>query len=553
MFTKNFGLRTIQFAVLALLLAIPFAVSGQVTTATIVGTVTDPGGAVVPSAQVTARNADTGLTRTVSSNDEGSYRIEFLPVGKYSVEVALAGFKKALVSDIVLQVNDTARVDISLTVGQVSETVTIAESAAPAINTSTAEIGRTIQSAEITQLPLVERNVYTLLDLTPGVQSNNNGVATASTGTSTFILGYPEQRTLINGGTDGGTGSVNYYLDGGTNMTNLRNTGNILPNPDAIQEFRVQTNSYNAEYGRYASGVINVLTKSGTNQFHGSAFEFLRNTVFNANDWGSTLPRAPFHRNQIEATLGGPIKHDKDFSYFNTGGTSTTKAGSPNVPWSLQDSTWRQHSVNASDVWILSAAKINQVWLTFSRNFGGRINRPATSLTDLGSAFVIQGTPNLPQITVTGYFTLGQQIGGPTAGTNFYSARDVFSWIKGSHSLKLGGEISLNKDIQQTLLNNYGVFTFNAGATARVAAPPVTAAAGNAFADFLIGIPSAVSQDAPVTGYTNSWYTALFVQDDFKVHPRLTLNLGLRWDVQTAPTDPYNRVVNYVPGQKSVA
>src|SRR5437763_3026126 len=656
MFTKNFGLRTIQFAVLALLLAIPFAVSGQVTTATIVGTVTDPGGAVVPSAQVTARNADTGLTRTAASNDEGSYRIEFLPVGKYSVEVALAGFKKALVSDIVLQVNDTARVDISLTVGQVSETVTIAESASPAINTSTAEIGRTIQSAEISSLPLVERNVYTLLDLTPGVQSNNNGVATASTGTSTFILGYPEQRTLINGGTDGGTGSVNYYLDGGINMTNLRNTGNILPNPDAIQEFRVQTNSYNAEYGRYASGVINVLTKSGTNQFHGSGFEYLRNTLFNANDWGSTLARAPFHRNQFGATLGGPIKHDKAFfffsssglrqatstflsgarvptaldrignftasatkptdpannapficagvtnvicpnrldpvamkiintyiplsnvtlsngnagwqgnlptpynfneylgkvdyqlndahrltvSYFNTGGTSTTKAGNPNLPWSLQDSTWRQHSVNASDVWILSSAEINQVWLTYSRNFGGRINRPAISLTDLGSSFFIQGTPNLPQITVTGYFTLGEQIGGPVAGTNFYSGRDVFSWIKGRHSLKLGGEISLNKDIQQTLLNNYGVFTFNNGTTK------------NALSDFLIGIPSAVSQDAPVTGYTNSWFTALFAQDDFKVRSRLTLNLGLRWDVQTAPTDPLNRVVNYVPGQKSV-
>src|SRR2546421_695514 len=657
MFTgKTFGLRTIQFAIVALLLAIPLTALAQVTSGTIVGTVTDPGGASVPGAQVMARSLDTGLTRTVTSSDAGTYRIEFLPVGKYSVEVTYTGFKKALVSDIVLQVNDTARVDVALNVGQVSETVTISEMATPAVNTSTSEIARTIQSAEITSLPLVERNVYTLLDLTPGVQSNNNGIAAASTGTSTFILGYPEQRTLINGGTDGGTGSVNYYLDGGINMTNLRNTGNILPNPDAIQEFRVQTNSYNAEYGRYASGVINVLTKSGTNQVHGSAFEFLRNTVFNANDWGSTLARAPFHRNQFGGTLGGPIKHDRAFffvsysgprqatstflsgarvptalerignftasatkptdpannapfvcagvtnvicpnrldpvamkiintyiplsnvtlsngnagwqgnlptpynfneylgkvdyqlndthrltvSYFNTGGTSTTKAGSPNVPWSLQSSTWRQHSINASDVWILSSAKINQVWLTYSRNFGGRINRPAISLTDLGSSFFIQGTPNLPQITVTGYFTLGEQIGGPIAGTNFYSGRDVFSWIKGNHSLKLGGEISLNKDIQQTLLNNYGVFTFNNGTTK------------NALSDFLIGIPSAVSQDAPVTGYTNSWFTALFVQDDFKIRSRLTLNLGLRWDVQTAPTDPLNRVVNYVPGQKSV-
>src|SRR5437764_15058117 len=107
MFTKNFGLRTIQFAVLALLLAIPLAVSGQVTTATIVGTVTDPGGAIVPGAQVTARNADTGLNRTVASNDEGSYRIEFMPVGKYSIEDAFAGFKKTVVRDIVVLVDDT--------------------------------------------------------------------------------------------------------------------------------------------------------------------------------------------------------------------------------------------------------------------------------------------------------------------------------------------------------------------------------------------------------------------------------------------------------------
>jgi len=669
MFTgRTFGLRSIRFAVIALLLSIPLVATGQVTTATMVGTVTDPGGAKVPGAQVMARNVDTGLSRTVTTNDEGDYRIEFLPIGKYTVEVTLAGFKKALLSDVVLQVNETGRVDVALSVGQVSETVTISEMATPAVNTSTSEIARTIQSAEIVSLPLVERNVYTFLDLTPGVQSNNNGVATASTGTSTFILGYPEQRTLINGGTDGGTGSVNYYLDGGINMTNLRNTGNILPNPDAIQEFKVQTNSYNAEYGRYASGVINVIIKSGSNQFHGSAFEFLRNDKFNANDWGSTLAKAPYHRNQFGGTVGGPIKKDKAFffasyaglrqatstflsgarvptalertgnftasatkptdpatngpfvcngvqnvicpnrqdvvavkiindfiptsnitlsngnagwqgnistpynfdeylgkvdyqlnqahrlnvSYFNTGGTSRTRGGSGNLPWSFQDSTWRQHSVNVSDVWILSSSKVNQAWLTFSRNFGGRINTPATSLTDLGSQFTIQGTPNLPQITVTGYFTLGQQIGGPTAGTNFYAARDIFSWIKGKHSLKLGGEISLNKDIQQTLLNNYGVFTFNANSTARVAGGGVTAAAGNAFADFLIGIPSAVSQDAPVTGYTNTWYSALFIQDDFKAHPRVTLNLGLRWDVQTAPTDPLNRVVNYEPGKKSV-
>lgn len=647
----------IQFAILALLFAFPLAAAAQVTTATIVGSISDSSGAILPGAQVTARNVDTGLTRTVISGEDGAYRFEFLPVGNYVVEVTANGLQKTTRGGIVLQVNDTVRVDVSLTIGKVTEVVTITE-APPAVNTSNAEVGRTIQSAEITSLPLVDRNVYTLLDLTPGVQSNNNGVAAASTGTSSFILGFPEQRTLINGGTDGGAGSVNYYLDGGANMTNLRNTGNILPNPDAIQEFRVQTNSYNAEYGRFANGIINVLTKSGTNKYNGSLFEFLRNDIFNANDWGSQLDKAPLRRNQFGGTVGGPIKRDKTFfffsysglrqitstflngatvptaleragdfsasatkptdpatgrtfvcnggagvicpnrldpvamkiindfiptsnvagsrwqgnvsspfdsdeflakvdhqfndgrrltfNYFTTAGSNTVRAGNGNLPWASQQFNWRQHNLNLSDVWVISPNKINQAWLTYTRNFGGRLNLPQTSLGDLGSAFTIQGTPSLPQITVSGIFTLSNSIGGPTAGTNFYSIRDVFSWTKGRHSLRLGGELSLNKDIQETLLNNYGVFTFNGGATRNAGGTN-----GNALADFLIGIPSAITQDSPVTGYTNTWYTALFAQDDFRIHPRLTLNLGLRWDVQTPPTDPFNRVVNYVPGQKS--
>ena len=193
---------------------------------------------------------DTGFTRTVPANEVGAYRLEFLPIGRYVVEVSLSGFKTAVRSGIVLNVNDTARVDAALSLGGVAETVNV-EGASPDVNTTTSDISRTIDAVAIQSLPIVDRNVYSLLDLTPGVQSNNNGVASASAATSSLVLGYPEQRTLINGGADGGTGSVNYYLDGGINMTGLRNTGNILPNPDAIQEFKVQTNSYNAEYGRF--------------------------------------------------------------------------------------------------------------------------------------------------------------------------------------------------------------------------------------------------------------------------------------------------------------
>ena len=241
----------------------------------------------------------------------GNYVIEVTPTG---------GFKRAYRDAIVLRVNDTARIDVTLEVGTVDEQVTVT-TAPPDINTSSAELGRTVQSREIENLPLVERNVYALLDLTPGVQSNNTGVATASATTSNLSLGFPEQRTLINGGTDGGTGSVNYYLDGGTNMTNLRNTGNILPAPDAIQEFRVQTNAYNAEFGRFANGIVNVLTKSGTNSFRGSLYEFVRNDEFNAKEWGQhTTAKGPYRRNQFGATIGGPVIKDKTFFFFSYAG-----------------------------------------------------------------------------------------------------------------------------------------------------------------------------------------------------------------------------------------
>ncbi len=380
--------------------------------------------------------------------------------------------------------NDTARVDVSLTVGEVSETVNVTE-APPAINTSSAEIGRTIQATEITNLPLVERNVYALLDLTPGVQSNNNGIASSSTGTSSLVLGFPEQRTLINGGTDSGTGSVNYYLDGGSNMTNLHNTGNILPNPDAIQEFRVQTNSYNAEYRNQFGGTLGspmrrdktffffsysdmrqttstflnnaivptdlerlgnfsasatkptdlannaTFTCNGVsgvicaNRLDPIAVKILNNYIPLANlagsKWQGNGP-SPFDTNEYLAKFDHQLNeaHRLSANYFTTAGANTVKAGIGNLPWASQKFNWRQHNLNLSDVWIMSPSKINQAWLTYTRNFGGRLNLPATSLADLGSAFTIQGTPSLPQITVSGFFTLPNAIiGGPTAGTNF--------------------------------------------------------------------------------------------------------------------------------------
>jgi hypothetical protein len=629
---------------------LPPAAAAQVTSATLVGTVTDQSAAGLPGVSVTARNAETGFSRTVTTGDSGAYRLEFLPIGTYQVEAALSGFKTEVRSGIVLAVNDSVRIDLTLQVGAISETVTVSQER-PLVNTVTADLSKTVDAAAIQSLPIVDRNVYSLLDLTPGVQSNNNGVASASASTSSLVLGYPEQRTLINGGADGGTGSVNYYLDGGINMTGLRNTGNILPNPDAIQEFKVQTNGYNVEYGRFSNGVINVVTKSGTNTLRGSAFEYFRDGKLNARDWGSVTATPPLNRNQYGGTFGGPLTRDRTFffvsysglrqttsaflnnaivptalertgdfsqsktvptdpatgltftcngvtgvicqnrldpvamkivnsyipsanvaggiwqgytespydsneilvkadhqfndthrftgAYFMTSGSNTVNAGTGNLPWAQQQFSWRQHNLNLSETWAIDSHRINQAWFSFNRNLGGRLNLPATGLTDLGSSAIIMGAPSLPQITVSGFFTLSNAIGGPNAGGDFYSGRDVYNWVHGAHSLKLGGELSYNKTVQDTLLNNYGVFSFNGGATK------------NALADFMIGIPNSVSQDAPVTAYWNSWYGAAFLQDDYRVGDRVTLNLGVRWDVQTPGTDPENRFTTYVAGQKS--
>lgn len=653
------------WGIACLLTLVSASMRAQITTATLFGSVTDKTGAAIAGAEVTAKNVDTNFTRTVATSDQGEYRIEFLPIGNYVLETSAKGFSKSIQKGISLGANQIARLDVGMAVGNVTEDVQVTGDA-PLIETGAASIGTTLELNQVVNLPLVDRNVYSLLALTPGVQSSS---ATATI--PSIVLGYPEQRTMINGGVDGGAGSVSYYLDGGINMTGLRNTGNIAPNPDSIQEFRIETNNYKAEFGRFGSGVVNIITKSGTNGFHGSVFEYIRNTNLNAYAWGAdpTQAKPGMHRNAFGATFGGPIAKDKTFFFFSYAGlrmtqdslltgavlptalersgdftqsttmvngvstpvtlrapytgnkisptlfdptalyilnhfipaagtqmvsrtpyntdefllkfdhaltskhqltgsyfeTSGDNANNPsgNVPWSLQIFNWRQHNANVSDTWVISPSKINQVWATYTRLFGGRVNTCAAtavsatactssdlSLYDITHAaapsatniFTPQGTPSLPQITVSGYFTLGQAIGGPVAGTNFYSIRDVFSYTRGHHAFKFGGELSLNKDVQQTLLNNYGTFSFSGSTTART---------GNAFADFLLGLASATNQDSPVTAYDNSWYTAIFAQDDFRIHPRLMLNLGVRWDVQTPPTDPLNREATFVPGVQS--
>jgi hypothetical protein len=300
-----------------------------------VGTVKDQQGALVTTATVKAINVDTGFSRSAPANAYGEYRIDFLPVGKYTIEAVAAGFQRFVQQNLALNVDQTLTVDITLTVGTQSQTITVTE-APPVVNTTDAVLGRTIEPAEIIGLPLVNRNVYSELSLVPGVMANNQSPTSNPSGSPQMTVGIASTAVQVNGSLDSGNGTVAFYLDGGNNITGMRNYGNPAPNPDAIEEFRVETSAFSAQYGQFSAAVISVITKSGTNKFHGGLFEFNRNTDFNAYGWAKVtnpfvtggILKSPYHRNQFGGTVGGPIKHDKAFFFFSYAGLRQVQ-GSP--------------------------------------------------------------------------------------------------------------------------------------------------------------------------------------------------------------------------------
>jgi hypothetical protein len=325
---KKFLLNGMEARFLTLLFLVAGASSmvfSQQITGSIVGTVTDPQGAVVNTATVKATNNDTGFTRSVPTNGYGEFRIDYLPVGTYTVDVAAQNFKKFVQQNIVLTVDQTMTLGVTLEVGTQTESVTVTE-APPIVNTSDAELGRTISPAEIIGLPLVNRNAYAMLSLTPGVMANSMSQQSNANGTPNFVIGLPSTDVQINGSIDGGNPEVSFYLDGGLNINGIRNYGNQLPNPDALEEFRVETSDFSAQYGHMSAAVVTAVTKSGTNQFHGSLFEFNRNTDLNAFPWNAPknaagqFINAPYHRNQFGGAIGGPVKKDKAFFFFSYGG-----------------------------------------------------------------------------------------------------------------------------------------------------------------------------------------------------------------------------------------
>ena len=656
----------------------------QQTTGSIVGTVKDQAGAVVNAATAKATNVETGFSRSAPTNGYGEYRIDYLPVGKYTVELEAAGFRRFVQENIVLNVDQTQTVEITLTVGASTETVEVT-TAPPAVNTSDAVLGRTVEGSEIIGLPLVNRNAYSEISLTPGVMANNNSPTSNPSGSPNFTVGLPSADVQINGSIDGGNPEVAFYLDGGNNITGMRNYGNPAPNPDALQEFRVETSAFGAQYGQFSAAVITVITKSGTNKFHGGLFEFNRNTDFNAFPWtppGSTAIKLPYHRNQFGGNIGGPIKHDKAFFFFSYGGlrqtvgqlltgaivpTAAERLGdftgdtfkvnapgtktqvngtnsSPNcqvatsncvpqalldttianfdnvsnkfgssiplpngaakpatgggaytgsystpttnneylgkydqdfgdkdhatatfffirtvagafgggtsgsqVPWTINQSAANQWNVNLSDVHTFTPNTANQFWLTFTRAAGGRVNLPQSgpstqTLATYGSNFQIQGPNALPNFAPSGAFGATTTNAGPFTGSNNYELRDMVSLVRGKHTLSVGGEFALDKTMFWADLLNFGTINF------ATSAPTST---GNVFSDWVTGQASSFEQDTPYTTLISYWHTALFVQDNYRITPRFTANLGIRWDIDTVPVESLNRTASFVPGVQS--
>ncbi|RPJ62849.1 MAG: TonB-dependent receptor, partial [Acidobacteria bacterium] len=300
---------------------------GQATTGTILGNVKDQTGAAIPGVGVVATNIDTNFSRDTISDSTGHFFIQYLPVGTYRLEAELVGFKKFVQAGIVVGIDRNARIDPVLQVGEVNETVEVT-SDAPLVDTAKTVLGQTVGNAEILNLPLVNRNVYDLLSITAGVQNTASSNAFGPPGFEVSVYGSP----------NAGTGGVNYTLDGGTSIMSLRNTGNPAPNPDAVQELRITTHMFDAEYGRYGGGVVNVLTKAGTNSFHGSLFHYHRNDALNAQEWNS-LEKPVQRRNQFGGSVGGPIKKDKLFFFLSYSGLREREVAFENdarVPTALE-------------------------------------------------------------------------------------------------------------------------------------------------------------------------------------------------------------------------
>jgi hypothetical protein len=305
-------LARVHILILFLLFAAVGTITAQQTTGDILGTVTDKSGAVVSEASITVENVATHESRTAVTSASGDFVVNLLIPGNYKVSATAAGFQKFVVSSVVLSAGDRIRVNPQMAVGNASETITV-ESVASVLKTDSSVISTTITPQQTQDLPLNGRNFVQLAQLSAGA---NEGPQSALTNGSELDDRRQSASISINGQSDV---LNNQMMDGADNNERLIGTTAVRPSVEAISEMSVQSNTYTAEVGRTGGGIINVITKSGTNQFHGSLFEFFRNDIFNASpfNFGANLPKPEDRWNQYGASLGGPIVKNKTFFFGN--------------------------------------------------------------------------------------------------------------------------------------------------------------------------------------------------------------------------------------------
>ena len=633
--------------IVTLIVCLLFAplLGAQESTARLLGTVTDPTGAVIPRAAITARNVATGLQYKTTSSETGDYSLRSLPIGQYTVTAEAAGFRTSTISGLGLQVNQEARVDIRLTLGSAAETIEV-QASSPLLVTDDSSVGQVVENVAIANMPLNGRAFWQLAQLTPGAVYAPGGsdIASGGQGIRASRIGL-----RISGNSRLAAGWV---LDGFDITEYELGSTSITPSTDALEEFKVLAGGMSAEYGW--PSVINAALKSGSNSFHGSAYEYLRNEKIQArNFFAPVVP--PLKRNQFGATLGGPIKHDRVFFFADYEGARTRQGTTQNssVPsvsqlagnfagarpifdplstavnpanasqfvraqfpgnmipanrmsqQALYFKSWFPTPNSGSNFFVYSPAlfldtdkfdikisprisakdnltsrysfvdnterdvqaypalgyyplhsRAQNVGLNYVRTITPTLSVDATfnyyrmfflllNASSFNGQNVVQqagitgyeGISNLqpaaPFINLSGYATVaGSTDNRPKANRiRTYQYRSSLTWVHGKHLMKFGAELSHQAHSFYHGQSSQGGFSFNGQYTQN----PLSAGnTGDAFADFLLGLPSSMQRSTPLQIYGNAGsFWSFYGQDDWRVTRDLTLNLGMRWELNS--------------------
>jgi hypothetical protein len=372
------GLAGMSAVLLAMFFLLPGSVRAQVATGDILGTVTDPMGAIIPDARVTILNTGTGISSAIKSDKTGEYLFANLQIGSYKLTVEAKGFKTFVVTGVTLNVGNRSRIDVKLEVGSQVETVQVKASAAEQLQTDSSEISALIPSEAISEMPTNGRNYYDLMGYAAGT-------TTASEANDPRTGSRPSMAFSANGQT-----SVfnNNMIDGMDN--NQRSVGlvNVEPSLDALQEVKVETDTYSAEYSRTGGGIANLVTKAGTNQFHGTAFEFMRNDAFDAYAWepaGTAKTKTELRQNQFGGSLGGPILKNKAFFFGDYQGWRHINAavGNATVPTEAEYDSIHAYAAGTS-----SSITLSDPWQ--SGGLANTITIPGASINKLGLAYLME-------------------------------------------------------------------------------------------------------------------------------------------------------------------